>query len=251
MILLVLGTKEGKEIVKKINEFREDIVISTSTKYGGELLKDTKFQKLNTSPLDKDGFKDLIKEKDCDTIIDATHPYAKDVSITLMEVAKDMNLKYFRFERKGILENYNDENIMFIDSYDELKWALNEIKGNVLNTTGSNNISKIESLNLENRIIHRILPSPKIINNLLENGIKYENIIGMKGPFGFFINDGIIKEYDIKALITKDSGLIGGTKEKIEAALQSNVKVIVINKPNISYVNKIYEIEELIEKLRL
>ena len=44
-----------------------------------------------------------------------------------------------------------------------------------------------------------------------------DNIIAIKGPFGIHINDGIIKEYKIRCLITKDSGLEGGMEEKIES----------------------------------
>ena len=76
-------------------------------------------------------------------------------------------------------------------------------------------------------MIHRILPSPKVISKLLDNGISMDNIIAIKGPFGFEINNGIIKEYKIKALITKDSGEEGGMKEKIDSALLNDVKIIL------------------------
>ena len=113
-----------------------------------------------------------------------------------------MNIDYIRYERKSYFtELNNNENIIFIDKYEELDKVLESIEGNVLNTTGSNNALKIESLNIKNRIIHRVLPSPKVIGKLLENGVSIDNIIAIKGPFGIDINNGIIKEYKIKALI--------------------------------------------------
>lgn len=95
-------------------------------------------------------------------------------------------------------------------------------------------------------MIHRILPSPKVISKLLDNGISMDNIIAIKGPFGFEINNGIIKEYKIKALITKDSGEEGGMKEKIDSALLNDVKIIVIKRPNMSHGIEFNDIKEML-----
>ena len=73
-----------------------------------------------------------------------------------------------------------------------------------------------------------------------------ENIIAIKGPFGFEINNGIIKEYKIKALITKDSGEEGGMKEKVDSALLNKVKIIVLKRPEINYGRKFNNIREML-----
>ena len=170
------------------------------------------------------------------------------MSKTLIKVCNDLNIEYIRYERKSYFNDLKDnENIIFIDKYEYLEELFKNIDGNILNTTGSNNALKIEGLKSEkNRIIHRILPSPKVISRLLDNGISMENIIAIKGPFGFEINNGIIKEYKIKALITKDSGEEGGMKEKIDSALINNVKIIVIKRLEVNYGRKFNNIEEMI-----
>ena len=73
-----------------------------------------------------------------------------------------------------------------------------------------------------------------------------DNIIAIKGPFGFEINNGIIKEYKIKALITKDSGEEGGMKEKVDSALLNKVKIIVLKRPEINYGRKFNNIREML-----
>ena len=113
------------------------------------------------------------------------------MSKTLIKVCNDLNIEYIRYERKSYFNDLKDnENIIFIDKYEYLEELFKNIDGNILNTTGSNNALKIEGLKSEkNRIIHRILPSPKVISRLLDNGISMENIIAIKGPFGFEINN--------------------------------------------------------------
>ena len=248
MIGFVLGTGEGRAILSHVNKYTDEIVVSTATEYGYEIYKEFKAKHFNYRPLNEDEFKDLITKFGIDTFVDASHPYACEVSKTLIKVCNDLNIEYIRYERKSYFNDLKDnENIIFIDKYEYLEELFKNIDGNILNTTGSNNALKIEGLKSEkNRIIHRILPSPTVISRLLDNGISMENIIAIKGPFGFEINNGIIKEYKIKALITKDSGEEGGMKEKIDSALMNNVKIIVIKRLEVNYGRKFNNIEEML-----
>ena len=251
MIGFVLGTSEGNEILEKVNKITDNIVISTATNYGGELLRKYRFKHLNTKPLDEEGFENLIKEFDIKIFVDASHPYAKEVSKTLMKACYDLNIEYIRYERKSYLDDVENEKIINIDNYEELVEVLKNIEGNVLNTTGSNNAGFINSLNIKNRIIHRVLPLPNVLQKLIDSGIKIDDIIAIKGPFGKEINNGIIKEYKIKAIITKDSGLEGGIKEKIESAIENNINLIVLSKPKVEYKNLCESIDDLINTIIL
>lgn len=249
MIGFVLGTSEGNEILERVNKITDNVVISTATNYGGELLRKHKFKHLNTKPLDEEGFKKLIKDFDIKVFVDGSHPYAKEVSKTLIKACYDLNIEYIRYERKSYLDDIRNEKIIRINNYEDLLEVLKDIEGNVLNTTGSNNAGFISSLNIKNRIIHRVLPLPNILQKLIDSGIKVEDIVAIKGPFGKEINNGIIKEYKIKSIITKDSGLEGGIKEKIESALENDINLIVISRPEIKYDNFYQNIDELIEAI--
>lgn len=251
MIGFVLGTSEGKEILSLMNEFTEDIVVSTATKYGGDLLKDYKINYINSEPLDKKGFIELIRRFSINIFVDASHPYAKEVSNTVMEACEESDINYVRYERKSFLKDMNIEGkVIKIEDYNQLKDVLKDIDGVVLNTTGSNNVKAIMDLNLKNRVIHMILPSSIILKKVIDDGIDIGDIIAAKGPFGYHFNEGIIKEYDIKALITKDSGIEGGLKDKIEAAFNNNVHVIVIERPKIDYGITFDDIKDLVTYLK-
>ena len=252
MIGFVLGTGEGREILSYINKYTDEIVVSTATQYGYEIYKEVKAKHFNYKPLNEEQFSELVKEFGIKVFVDASHPYASEVSNTLINVCKKMNINYIRYERKSYFTDLRDnKNIIFIDKYEDLEKALGGIGGNILNTTGSNNALKIDSLNIENRIIHRVLPSPKVISKLLDNGVSIDNIIAIKGPFGIDINNGIIKEYKIRGLITKDSGMEGGMQEKISSALENDVKVVVIKRPEINYGEEFNDIQNMMDFIRL
>ncbi|GAA0739098.1 cobalt-precorrin-6A reductase [Clostridium oceanicum] len=251
MIALILGTKEGRDILSLLNKFTEDLFISTATKYGGEILKDYNFKIMNDKPLNKDEMINVLKKNKIKALIDASHPYALEVTKTCMEVSKELDIEYIRYERPSVLKEFKGEDkVITLESYEDLKDAISKIKGNILNTSGSRNIEKILNLNLENRIIHRILPSVKVLQKCLDLKIKVEDIIAIKGPITKELNDAFIKDYNGKALILKDSGKEGGTKEKILACLENNIYALVIKRKKVYYENEFNDVENLVSYIK-
>ncbi|EJO5347758.1 cobalt-precorrin-6A reductase [Clostridium botulinum] len=252
MIALILGTSEGREILSLLNKFTDNILISTATAYGGQILKDYKYKKLNTNPLNKEELLSMLKENQVNILIDASHPYALEVTKNAREVSKDLNIEYVRYERPSSIEEFKDnKKVVFLDDYKDLKKALKNIKGNILNTSGSRNMDKILDLKLENRVIHRVLPSVKVLEDCFNLGVKVEDIMAIKGPTSKELNKAFIKDYDAKALILKDSGPQGGTKEKILACLECDIYALVIRRKKINYEKEFNNIENLVEYISL
>jgi precorrin-6A/cobalt-precorrin-6A reductase len=81
----------------------------------------------------------------------------------------------------------------------------------------------------------RILPLPDHVRRCVEAGVRPGNIVAMQGPFSKEFNAALLRELKIDTLVTKDSGEIGGALEKVEAAIENNVKVIVIQRPQMEY----------------
>ncbi|HDK7137640.1 TPA: cobalt-precorrin-6A reductase [Clostridium botulinum] len=248
MIALILGTSEGREILSLLNKFTDNILISTATAYGGEILKDYKYKKLNTKPLNKEQLLNMLKENQVNILIDASHPYALEVTKNAREVSKDLNIEYVRYERPSSAEEFKEnKKVVFLEDYKDLNKALKNIKGNILNTSGSRNMDKILDLKLENRIIHRVLPSVKVLEDCFNLGVKVEDLMAIKGPISKELNKAFIKDYDAKALILKDSGPQGGTEEKILACLECDIYALVIKRKKINYEREFNNIEILVE----
>jgi len=248
MIGLIVGTSEGKNILSGLNEFTEDIFISTATTYGAELLKDYKYKIFNEEPLDLVGLMQVIRRNDIKILIDASHPYALEITKNAMEACKIHGVRYVRYERSSVLKEFmHNENVVVVEDYDSLLRQLKKVDGNILNTTGSRNIDKFMSSNLDNRIIHRVLPSVKVLEEILGKGVKVEDIVAMKGPVGYELNCGFIKEYNAKAIIMKDSGIQGGTQDKIKAAIDNKIPAFVIGRKPMEYSEVFYSEVELVE----
>jgi precorrin-6A/cobalt-precorrin-6A reductase len=75
----------------------------------------------------------------------------------------------------------------------------------------------------------------------------------MKGAASLEKNIHLIEKYDASIMITKESGEIGGVIEKIEAANEKNIDIIMIQRPQIKEINKndiVSNLEELDIKLK-
>ncbi|MCB2292991.1 cobalt-precorrin-6A reductase [Clostridium algoriphilum] len=248
MIGLIVGTSEGKNILSGLNEFTEDILVSTATAYGAELLRDYKYKVFNDKPLDLGGLMQVIKHHDIKILIDASHPYALEITENAIEACKVYGVQYVRYERPSITENFKDnKNVIVVEDYDSLYPYLSKVEGCILNTTGSRNIEKIIGFKLKNRVIHRVLPSIKVLEDILELGVRVDDIVAMKGPVGYELNCGFIKEYKAKAIIMKDSGIQGGTYDKIKAAVDNNIPAFIIGRKDMEYSNVFYSELEIVK----
>jgi len=235
MIGFILGTSEGRKILSLINKYTDEIAVTTATTYGGELLKEFKIKDLNTKPLNKEEMLSWIKVNKMNVLVDASHPYAQEVTKIALECANELKIQYVRYERQGALENIKDGDIIRVENYDEAIDIIKKIEGNILNTTGGNNVSKFLNLNFKYRIIHRILPSPKVLTKIVEEGISIKDIIALQGPISYELEKAFINQYNVKAILTKDSGIEGGVLEKFKAVHECEIKLIVIERHKFSY----------------
>lgn len=245
MILLAGGTKDSRVIAEKLLEKNYKVLVTTATEYGGQLISNLDVE-IKVGKLDLDELEDLIKRKKITMIVDATHPYAIVISKNLINLSKILGVKYYRYER-AMLE-YEKKNSFY--ELDKLITFLENVKGNILLTLGSNNIKKFEGLKNKNSIFVRILPTEYAIKKCEMAGFRPSQIIGLQGPFSEEFNIAIYKNYNIKYIVTKESGSTGGEIEKVEGAKKLGIEVVVLKRPKIEYPNLFENIDSLVEEIQ-
>ncbi|BEP28068.1 precorrin-6A reductase [Helicovermis profundi] len=241
MILVMSGTSDGRIISEKLSK-KFKVISSVTTDYGEKLLKDRGVS-VHKGKMNSEDIMNFINVNKVKLVIDATHPYAKEVSQNTITACKKLNTEYIRYERPKDFTLSEDYFYSYEDALEELK----ETKGNILLTVGSNNLYRFMSEDLRQRIYARILPTSSVLEMCEKLKISPDKIIAMKGPFTKEMNKLIIKEFDIKTLVTKESSIAGGFPQKVESALESKINLIVINRPVVEYPNEINDINELLE----
>ncbi|MBR6404055.1 MAG: precorrin-6A reductase [Eubacterium sp.] len=256
-ILIFAGTTEGRTLAEMLERSGVACDVSVATEYGTMVLNASAFVKIHQGRLDAEGMKCLYKEIGCDIVIDATHPYAEIVTETIKNSLEGSNITYIRLLRDSNSNNPSNKvsatNIFRYDSTENCAKSLEKTDGNILLTTGSKELSSFcNNESLKHRLIVRVLPGMESLKLCYDANLEGKQIIAMQGPFTKTINKALIEQYDIKHLVTKESGTTGGVDTKIEAAIECGIDVHMIERPDVdqtgfSMNETINKIEKLLE----
>ena len=256
-IFLLGGTKDSINIIEHIKKNHDAYILTTTTtEYGARLAHEGGSDDTIARPLPKDEIKEIIVNEGFDVLIDATHPFAEHITQTSSSIAKELEIPYIRFERPTTnLKNVDTSHIRYVNSFDEAgKLIKDEFhEGNVLHFAGANTMGEILEYVSVDRFYPRILKVESSIEKCKTLNVDPSHIIPMKGAASLEENIELIEKYDASVMITKESGEIGGVIEKIDAANEKDVAVIMIQRPKIDGLNKndiISNLEELDIKIK-
>lgn len=251
MILVMSGTADGRQIVRELHQAGAKVLTTVATPYGEKLFKAAGLGHLCVrGRLDGDALLNFIDENQVDTVIDATHPYAANASLNAMQACATKNIKYIRFQREGT-PLPESPLIHTVKSVNEAVEVAGRLGKRVLLTTGFNSVKDFIRLKDDNNheLIVRILPVPEHISRCIEMGISQRNILALQGPFSKEFNTANFREFNIDVVVTKDGGKEAKTLEKIEACLESQIPIVIIQRPKLDYPIMYSSIDELVEGL--
>ena len=109
------------------------------------------------------------------------------------------------------------------------------------------NISDFQRVKNNNRFIYRVLPTTFSIQECIDNNIKMQDIIAILGPFSEEFNIAMFKEYKADYVVMKDSGIEGGTPEKINACIKCGIKPVIIQR---GFDEGICDMDKLVEMIK-
>lgn len=227
-LLIFGGTTEGRELAEFCCDNGISTAVSVATGYGGELLPERDTLRKLVGRLDCGQMKELINELGCRAVIDATHPYAAEVTKNIKRACEETDTVCYRLLRSSSALT----DCVVVRDMDELVAELQRTDKKVLSTLGSKELPQLTKVrNYGERIIPRVLPAEGIKELCCGLGFPEEGLILEKGPFTVEQNIAHIKMSGAEVLITKESGAAGGFPEKLEAAKQCGAAVIVLARP--------------------
>ncbi len=245
MIWVIGGTSDANQLVKALrNKGIDEVLVSTTTDYGNELARKNNFEVIQKA-LDEEGMQRVIGKYGVDLVIDASHPFAIEVSKNAIVASEKQSVKYCRYEREQI----PFDEVHYYDDYTSLMNSLKQLEGNILLTTGAKNIHLFEQL-VGERLFARVLATTDSIAKCEAIGLKPHQIIAMNGRVLQDTNKALFKEYQIQHLVMKDSGEAGGMNEKVDAAKSLGIHIHIIKRPQLNYPQVFNSIEEIIKTIK-
>lgn len=256
-IFILGGTKDSTNIIEFIkSNYDAFILTTTTTEYGARLAREGGSDDTIARPLLKDEITEIIVNDNFDILIDATHPFAEHITQTSATIAKELEIPYIRFERPATnFEGVDTSCIRYVNSFTEAGKLIAEEfpEGNVLHFAGANTMAEVLEYVAVERFYPRILKVKSSLEKCDELGVDPDHIMPMTGAATAEENIELIEKYDASVMITKDSGEIGGVIDKIEAATEKDIAVIMIQRPIIKEVDKkdiVSNLDELDNRLK-
>ncbi len=247
MIFLAAGTQDGRELAGVLLAAGYDVTASVVSRYGEELLAKYPGLRINDQPLDEDGLAAYLRDNGIRLFVDASHPYAANVSKNAMNACRRLSVPYIRYERQSVPVEY--ERTFRVKSYEEAAEKAAALGKNVFLTTGSRNVKAFtESPFMKDcTITARVLPTAEVIAELTALGLTPKNIVALQGPFSTELNIALYRQYGAEVVVTKNSGSLGGTDTKLEAARALDLPVVFIDRPEIRYDAMAETFDEVLE----
>lgn len=237
-VLVVGGTADGRHLATELHDLGFNVIYSIA----GIVRKATlPCPVLSGGFTQFGGLAQYVLDNEITHLVDATHPFAEKMSNAIAYVSASFSLPSIRFHRKQWPKNTDDQWIE-VTQWDEVieKMALH---ASVFITAGQVSQSVMDKIAAQTKqVLIRTAMPLKI--DLPDNATWIKAI----GPFKLENEQQLIQQYQIDAIISKNSGG-DSTYAKIEAAAEAGIPVYQFKRPQLAPV--LYQFDDAFSCLKL
>ncbi len=219
MILVLGGTAEARELAGALDESGERVVTSLA----GRVAK----PRLPAGEVRIGGFggaaglRAWLREHDVRAVIDATHPFAEQISASAVTACAQLGMPLVRLERPGWSERPGDR-WTWVEDLDGAAAILPGLGARAFLTTGRQGLGVFAATPVWCLIRCVDPPEPPLP--------AHHEVILDRGPYTLAGEGRLFDQHGIDVLVTKDSG--GElTVAKLDAARDRGLPVVVVRRP--------------------
>lgn len=250
MIFLAAGTQDARQVAEALLKNGYHVTASVVSSYGKILLSGHKNLTILEQMLDEKAMQQVLLKNKIKIFVDASHPYAVNISKTAMLVCAKLGITYFRYERPVTpLPDY--DKLYKVTSFEEAAQKADDLGSSIFLTTGSRHLTEFTSVIKPPKLLTvRVLPAVESIQACIDAGFLPKYIIGMQGPFSEEMNRLTYQHTKADVIVMKNSGKLGGSDTKLTAAINDKLAIVVIDRPQLDYKNLSTDIDVLIDKIK-
>ena len=227
-VVIFGGTAEGRERAEALLSQGEECLVCVTSPYARELLP--RELPCHVGAMDFEKMRAFLSRVNPCRVIDATHPYALRATENIRTACRELGLpceRVLREREEGAWRQMAEH----VKGPEEAARAAERVPGRILLTTGSHTLDVYAARIAPERLFVRVLPTVEALDLCRLAGIAPSHILAMQGPFSRELNGAVYDQYGISVLVTKDSGARGGVSGKVIPALERDIHVILIERP--------------------
>lgn len=231
-VVIFGGTTEGRELAEYCGRAQIPALVCVATPLGTEAALTAPGVDFHVGRLGAGQIADLLAEVRPTIVVDATHPYATDVTRNVASAASRVGVRLVRVARSGSDRAPDGANVIRFPDLDALIDWLNTTSGVIFATTGAKEARALTRVRgFADRLFLRLLPVAGAIAECAALGYPTAHLIAMQGPFSEGLNVALFRHSGASILVTKDSGDAGGVAEKLRAAAACQMTTAMLDRP--------------------
>ncbi len=228
------GTSDGNALAAQLARQGHQVVVSTATEYGGALaLQDCPGVTVWAGRQGVEARKQALQRHQASVLVDATHPYATQMSEQLIGLSRSLGIPYVRYERpSGVAID-----AVQCDSMAQAAAQAMASGERIFLATGSKDLATfLQAPGAQDKQwFVRVTAEPEFLQRALDLGIPRSRICAMQGPFSEAFNRALWQDWNIDCVVTKDSGDTGGYRAKVAAAQALEIALLTVRRPQLDY----------------
>lgn len=237
-IWLIGGTQESAALAAAIAYASLPCTISVTTESALTLYSTASSLRVWVGRLTPEKLEEFLQQQQIVAVLDASHPYAVQISKTAIAAAQKRQIPYLRYERPmleqgGILGA--GEQGSRLDSFETLLSG-NYLQGQrVLLTVGYRPLQLFQPWHGGSTLFARILPSAIALEAASIAGFTPDRLICLRPPISADLERALWLQWEISLVVTKASGTAGGEDVKRTVAAELGIPLVVISRPSVTY----------------
>ena len=241
---LIGGTTESAALVSAIASLGLPCTVTVTTKAAEALYPQSSKLRLLVGRLAANQLGQFLQQQQITAILDASHPYAVEISQMAIQAAAKYQIPYLRFERLPTKTKADNSWVISLDSFDALLAGNYLHQQRVLLTIGCKALPLFRSWQDKSTLFARILPTTTSLETAIAAGFSSERIIALRPPVVAELEKALWRHWGISLVVTKASGVAGGEEVKRKVAAELGIPLIVIERPKVKYPQQTSDLAE-------
>jgi len=243
-IWLIGGTQESAQLAAAIAHTQLPCTISVTTESARSLYPSGSNLRVWVGRLTVSQIDEFLQQQQIIAVLDASHPYAVEISQSAIAVARKWQIPYLRYERPVLEQGEQGKNL---DSFETLlsgKYLQGE---RVLLTVGYRPLQLFQPWQERATLFARLLPSAIALEAAIKAGFTPDRLICLRPPISADLEKALWQQWKISLVVTKASGTAGGEDIKHTVAAKLGIPLIAINRPTVEYPQQTSDFSDALE----
>lgn len=249
-ILLLSGTSEGPILASALLEAGLDVTATVTRDEARESLFGDLREVLTVEArgFDADGLRAYLGQGQADVVLDATHPFAARITRIAHDACAEAGVPYVRYERPDWVPPAGTR---FASGFAEVAETVPTLGSRIVLTVGCKMLRHFAGLHGRVELFARVLPSPISMEQARAAGFAADRVFGLRPPFSREANRDLFRRCRADVLVTKASGVEGGVVEKVMAAVDLGMTVLMVRRPTLAVSPTLHDLREAVAACRV